>query len=484
MKEDLEIKPAEESFARRMTGRLTGATGALKEAVVGSAEHDFTSGSLNRAIWLLAVPMMLEMVLESLFAVVNAFYVAHWLGTDETATVGLTESLLTLVFTVAMGLSMATTATVARRTGEKNAEGAAHAAAQSIWLGVIASLPIAVVGLFFIPATFRLMNAPPSVIAVGTGYGSIIFAGNVTVMLLFLINAIFRGAGDASLAMRSLWFANLVNFVLDPCLIFGWGPFPELGVTGSAIATTIGRSAGVALQLWILLSGRSRVKVQFHHFRPDWRQMWSLLRLSLGVMFQYLVATSSWIAMVWIVAKFGSAALAGYTLAVRIIIFAILPSWGMSNAAATLVGQNLGAGKPERAERSVWVTGFYNMLFLGSVAVFFIVFAGPLIRFFAKEPDVVPYGVACLRYVSYGYGFYAWGMVIVQSFNGAGDTYTPTLINLVCYWLLQIPLAWALALPFGLGADGVFLAITIAESLLAVVGILAFRRGTWKARQV
>jgi putative MATE family efflux protein len=484
MKEDLEIKPAEESFARKVTGRLTGATGALKEAVVGSAEHDFTAGSLNRAIFLLAVPMMLEMVLESLFAVVNAFYVAHWLGTDETATVGLTESLLTLVFTVAMGLSMATTATVARRVGEKNAEGAAHAAAQAIWLGVLASLPITVVGLFYMPAIFRLMNAPPSVIAVGSGYGTVIFAGNVTVMLLFLINAIFRGAGDASMAMRSLWFANVVNFVLDPLLIFGLGPFPRLGVTGSAIATTIGRSLGVAFQLWILFGGRSRVKVRLHHFRPDWALMWRLFRMSLGVMFQYSVATASWVAMVWLVARFGSAALAGYTLAVRIIIFAILPSWGLSNAAATLVGQNLGAGKPERAERSVWVTGFWNMVFLGSVAVFFIAFAGPLVRFFVKDEAVVPFAVACLRYISYGYGFYAWGMVIVQSFNGAGDTYTPTVINLVCYWLLQIPLAWALAEPMGLGANGVFLAITIAESLLAVVGILAFRRGTWKTRQV
>lgn len=484
MNEQLDVKPAEESFTHKLTGRLSGATGALREAVVGSEHHDFTAGNLNRAIFLLAVPMMLEMMLESLFAVVNAFYVAHWLGTDETATVGLTESLLTLVFTVAMGLGMGTTATVARRIGEKDTEGAAHTAAQAIWLGVLASLPIACIGLFFIPTIFRWMNAPPGVIAVGTGYGAVIFTGNVTIMLLFLINAVFRGAGDASLAMRSLWFANVVNFVLDPCLIFGLGPFPRLGVTGSAIATTIGRSAGVAFQLWILFSRNSRVKVKLHHFRPDWALMWRLLRLSLGAMFQYSVATASWVLMIVIVARFGSAALAGYTLAVRIIIFAILPSWGLSNAAATLVGQNLGAGRPDRAERAVWVTGFWNMVFLGFVAVVFIAFAGPMVRFFAKEAEVVPYGVDCLRYISYGYVFYAWGMVVVQSFNGAGDTWTPTVINLLCYWLLQIPLAYVLALSAGFGADGVFLAITIAESILAVVGILAFKRGRWKERKV
>lgn len=456
---------------------------ALREAVMGS-QQDFTEGSMGRAILLLAVPMMLEMVLESLFAVVNAFYVAHWLGTDETATVGLTESLLTLVFTVAMGLSMATTATVARRVGEKNMQGASDAAAQAILLGIFASLPIAAVGLFFIPTIFRLMNAAEGIIQVGTGYGKVIFAGNVTILLLFLINAVFRGAGDASLAMRSLWLANLVNFVLDPLLIFGLGPFPKLGVTGSAIATTIGRSVGVAFQLWILLGGRGRIKVELRQLQPDWALMWRMLRMSFGVMFQYSVATASWLAMVVLVAQFGSAAIAGYTLAVRIIIFAILPSWGISNAAATLVGQNLGAGKPDRAERSVWVTGFWNMVFLGSVAVVFIVFAEPLISFFAKEAEIVPYAVACLRYICYGYPFYAWGMVMVQSFNGAGDTWTPTWINLLCYWLIQLPLAWALGWGLGMNTTGIFLAITLAESVLAILAMIFFRRGKWKERKV
>jgi putative MATE family efflux protein len=451
----------------------------LREAVLGS-EQDFTEGSINRAIVMLAVPMMLEMVLESLFAVVNIFYVAHWLGTNETAAVGLTESLLTLVFTVAMGLSMGATATVARRIGEKNTEGASQAAAQAILLGVIASLPVALIGLFFMPTIMRLMNAPESVIAAGSGYGTIIFAGNVTIMLLFLINAVFRGAGDASLAMRSLWLANIVNFILDPLFIFGLG----LGVTGSAIATTIGRGVGVAFQLWILLGGRGRVKVGLHQFRPDWPLMWQMFRLSLNVMFQYAVATASWVVMARFVARFGGAALAGYTLAVRIIIFAILPSWGISNAAATLTGQNLGAGKPERAERSVWITGFWNMVFLGLVAIVFIVFAEPVVRFFVREDEVVPYAVACLRYICYGYPFYAWGMVIVQSLNGAGDTFLPTTLNLLCYWLIQIPLAWALAIPVGMGTTGIFLAITIAESLLAVIGVFAFKRGRWKERKV
>jgi len=454
----------------------------LREAVVGS-QRDFTEGPIGPAIFLLAVPMVLEMMMESLFGIINVFWVAH-LGAEATATVGITESLLTMVFAVAMGLSMATTATVARRIGEKDPAGASVAAFQSIILGVIVSIPVAIVAITFAPQMFRLMGASDGVMNTGTGYARVILGGNVVIMLLFLINAVFRGAGDASIAMRVLWIANAINIVLDPCLIFGLGPFPKLGVTGSGIATTIGRGTAVVVQLWFLFSGRGRVKIEWRQAHLNLEVMMRMVRISLGGMFQFLVATASWLGLVRIVAVFGDAALAGYTVALRIIIFAILPSWGMSNAAATLVGQNLGAKKPARAERSVWVTGFANMCFLGLVAITFVAFAERLIGIFTTDPEIVPYGVAALRFISYGYVFYAYGMVVVQSFNGAGDTNTPTLINLACYWLIQIPLAYSLAIPLGFGAKGVFAAITIAESLLAVVAILAFRRGTWKTREV
>ena len=455
----------------------------LREAVRGS-EQDFTEGSIGRAIVLLSVPMILEMMMESLFGIVNIFYVARWLGAEAAATVGLTESMLTIVFGIAIGLSMATTATVARRTGEKDTEGAAVAAVQSIIVGVLTSLPLAVAGVMFAPALLRLMGAEPGVIATGSGYASVILGGNVCIMLLFLINAIFRGAGDAATAMRALWLANIVNLILDPCFIFGFGPFPEMGVTGSAVATTIGRGAGVVFQLWILLSGRSRVLVRRAHLRLDAPVMLKLLRVSVGGMFQFLVATASWLGLTRIIAVFGSQALAGYTLSLRIVIFALLPSWGMANAAATLVGQNLGAGKPGRAERSVWRAGLSNLIFLGLVALVFITFAERIIGVFTSDAGVVSYGVTSLRVLSYGYIFYAVGMVMVQAFNGAGDTFTPTLINLGCYWLFQIPLAYTLAIHFQYGARGAFIAIPVAESLLTVVAIIFFRRGRWKEQKV
>jgi putative MATE family efflux protein len=467
----------------RSNSRLRRGAGFLREAVVGS-QQDFTEGSIGRAIFLLAVPMVLEMMMESLFGIVNVLWVAKFLGKEATATVGITESLLTMVFAVAMGLSMATTATVARRIGEKDHHGASIAAVQSIILGVVASIPVGIIAIAFAPQMLKLMGASDGVIASGTGYARVILGGNVVIMQLFLINAVFRGAGDASIAMRVLWIANVINIVLDPCLIFGLGPFPKLGVTGSAIATTIGRGTGVLFQLWFLFSGRGRVKVDWRGIRLNVEVMTRMVRISLGGMFQFLIATASWLGLVRIVAVFGDAALAGYTVALRIIIFAILPSWGMSNAAATLVGQNLGAGKPARAERSVWVTGFANMCFLGLVAIIFITFAERLIGIFTTDPAVVPYGVSCLRFISYGYIFYAYGMVMVQSFNGAGDTNTPTVINLCCYWLFQIPLAYSLAIPFGFGAKGVFVAITLAESSLAVVSVIVFRKGKWKTRKV
>lgn len=454
----------------------------LREAVRGSTQ-DFTEGSIGRAIVLLSVPMILEMMMESLFGIVNVFYVAR-LGAEAIATVGLTESMLTIVFGIAIGLSMATTATVARRTGEKDMAGAALAAVQGIMIGVLISLPVAVAGVAFAPALLGLMGAEPGVIGTGSGYASIILGGNVCIMLLFLINAIFRGAGDAAVAMRALWLANIVNIILDPCFIFGLGPFPELGVTGSAIATTIGRGTGVVFQLWILLSGRSRVLVRREHLRLDVPVMVKLLRVSLGGMFQFLVATASWLGLTRIIAVFGSSALAGYTLSLRILIFAMLPSWGMSNAAATLVGQNLGAGKPERAERSVMFAGLSNVVFLALVALIFIVFTERIIGIFTTDASVIAYGVSSLRIISYGFIFYGYGMVMVQAFNGAGDTFTPTLINLGCYWLFQIPLAYTLAIHLNFGARGVFMAIPLAETLLTVLAITFFRRGRWKTKKV
>jgi putative MATE family efflux protein len=454
----------------------------LREGILGT-QQDFTEGSLGRAIILLAIPMVLEMSMESLFAVVDVFYVSQ-LGADAVATVGITESLLTLIYAVALGLSMATTALVARRMGEKQPDEAAIAAVQAIVLSLVASVFVAFAGGIFAANLFRLMGASEAIIENGTGYAVWMLGGNATIMLLFLNNAIFRGAGDAVIAMRALWLANLINIILDPCFIFGWGPFPEMGVTGAAVATNIGRGLGVCYQLYSLMRRRGRVTVQRHHWVLNARVMLRLLRVSLGGIFQFLIATASWLGLVRIIAIFGSAALAGYTIALRIIIFSILPSWGLSNAAATLVGQNLGAGKPERAEKSVWLTGLSNMLFLGCIAVVFIVFPEPLIRLFTHDAAVVPVGVDCLRYVSYGYLFYAYGMVIVQAFNGAGDTDTPTIINLFCYWLFQIPLAYILAIRWGFGTRGVFLAITVAESLIAVVGMLVFRRGRWKQRRV
>lgn len=464
------------------TSRSSGIWATLREAVRGS-EQDFTEGGISRAIFLLSVPMVLEMMMESLFGIVNVYWVAH-LGKEQAAAVGVTEALLTVVFTVAIGLSMGTTAMVARRIGEKDPEGAARVAEQSILLGILISIPIGIAGALFSKQMFQAMNAEAGVIAAGGGYMAVIFGANIVIMLLFLINAIFRGAGDAAIAMRALWFGNLINLVLDPCLIFGLGPFPELGVTGSAIATTIGRGCAVAYQFTQLSSGGSRVPVRFNRLLPDIGVMKNLFRISLGGMFQFLVATAAWMGLMSIVGLFGAAAQAGYTIAVRIIIVTILPSWGMSNAAATLVGQNLGAQKPERAEKSVWMAGHINAVFLIAVAIIFVVFPEFLIRIFTEDQSVIPYGVDALRYISYGYAFYGYGMVMAAAFNGAGDTYTPTVINLICFWMIQIPLAYTLAKWTGLQTTGVFVAITIAESILAVIAMLAFRRGKWKVQKV
>ncbi|MFL6230880.1 MAG: MATE family efflux transporter [Pyrinomonadaceae bacterium] len=455
----------------------------LRAAVAGSSRQDFTQGSIWRAIVLLAVPMVLETLMESLFGIVNAFWVSR-LGQDALATVGLTESMLTIVFAICIGLSMGTTAMIARRIGEKKTEAAGDAAAQSILLGIAISIVIGAFGFTLATQLLQAMGASETVVAVGSGYPRIIYGANVCIMLLFLNNAIFRGSGDASLAMRALWLGNAINLVLDPCFIFGLAFFPKLGVTGSAVATTIGRGTAVLFQFWALTRGMSRVHVRRAQFRPDFKLMLRLLHISLGGMLQFLIATASWVAIVRIVAAFGSAAVAGYTVAVRIIVVAILPSWGMSNAAATLVGQNLGAGKPERAETSVWKTGFANMCFMAGVTIVFVFFARPLIHIFTTDEAIVPYGVDCLRYIAYGYVFYAWGMVVSSSFNGAGDTYTPTLLNLFCFWLFQIPLAYYLARRTGMGVRGVYLALMISESVLAVLSVMVFKLGRWKTKKV
>jgi putative MATE family efflux protein len=455
---------------------------SIREALRGS-HQDYTAGNLNRAILLLAIPMVLEMVLESLFAVVDVFFVGR-LGADAVATVGLTESLLTVVFAVAIGLSMSTTAMVARRIGEKDPEDASVAGVQAILLGLVVSLLVGVPSFIYAPRLLQIMGASPEIVASGSGYARIALGGCGAVMMLFLNNAIFRGAGDAAIAMRLLWVSNIINLILDPCLIFGLGPFPRLGVTGAAVATFTGRSIGVLYQFYRLSRGTERLPSLARHLRLNMAVLWRLIRVSIAGILQFAIANTSWIALVRIVSIFGAAALAGYTIAIRILIFVILPSWGLSNAAATLVGQNLGAGKPDRAETSVWRTGLYNMIFLGSVGVILIIFAEPTVRLFTHDPAVIPLAATCLRILSYGNIGYAYGMVMLQAFNGAGDTVTPTWVNLFGFWFLEIPLAYWLAIPMNLQSKGVFFSIVIAEGSIALAGVLLFRRGRWKQQKI
>ncbi|QHT70210.1 MATE family efflux transporter [Rhodocytophaga rosea] len=456
--------------------------GYFKTAIKGE-EKEYTSGNINKAIFMLAVPMILEMVMESLFAVVDVFFVSR-LGVNAIATVGLTESVLTIIYAVAIGLSMAATAMVARRTGEKNPEAASEAAIQALIIAVIIGSVIGLTGVIFAEDILRLMGGAPELISEGKGYTRIMLGSNVIIMLLFLNNAIFRGAGDASIAMRSLWLANALNIVLCPVLIFGLGPIPGLGIEGAALATTIGRGSGVLYQFYMLFSKRSVIQLNRSNFKFNPDLIGKMLNVSAGGMGQFLIESASWVFLVRIISVFGSDALAGYTIAIRIIIFTILPSWGLSNAAATLVGQNLGAGQPERAETSVWRAAFYNMLFLAFISVGLFVFAGIIIEIFTTETNVQQYGIQGLRYICAGYIFAAYGMVTSQSFNGAGDTRTPTVINLLCYWVLQIPLAYLLAVTLDLGPAGVFIAIAISFSMHALVSIVWFRRGKWKLVEI
>jgi putative MATE family efflux protein len=471
-----------ESLDARLPDRWRRAWALLREAVAGE-EHDYTSGSIGRAVFLLAVPMMLEMAMESVFAVVDIYFVSGR-GAESVAVVGLTEAVLTLLYPVAIGLGMGVSALVSRRIGEGNPDGAAKVAGQTIWLAMVAWLVVALVGITFAPEILRMMGADEGVVAIGTSYTSLMLGGSVTILLLFLLNAVLRGAGNAALAMRVLWLANGINIVLGPLLIYGPGPLPELGVAGAAVATNIGRGIGVLFALYYLTNGRGRVELGARHLRADWPVLSSLLRLSAGGVFQFIIATSSYIVLMRIVSSYGSAAIAGYTIAIRIMMFTFLPAWGLSNAAATLVGQNLGAKRPERAEASVWVATKYNVAFLVAVGIVGVVFAEGLVGLFTADPEVLRYGAAGLRIVSYGYGFYAVGLIVTQAFNGAGDTNTPTWLNALCFWVLQLPLAYMLAKWLALGPHGVFWAVAISESMFAVAGWLVFRRGAWKLKVV
>ena len=470
------------SHAETTPGAAPTFWGSVWEALRGS-HQDYTAGSLNRAIFLLAIPMVLEMALESLFAVVDVFWVGR-IGVDAVTTVGITESMLALVFAVGIGLALSTTAMVARRIGEKDPEDAAISAVQAIILGLAVSVAMGLPLGILAPHLLRAMGAPESVVATGSGYARIALGGCGAIVMLFLNNGIFRGAGDAAIAMRLLWVSNILNLVLDPCLIFGLGPFPRLGVTGAALATFSGRSIGVLYQFYRLLRGTERIHVLARHLRLNLGVLWRLLRVSLTGILQFTIANASWIGLVRIISLFGAAAVAGYTVAIRIVIFYVLPSWGLSNAAATLVGQNLGAKRPDRAEQAVWRTGFYNMIFLGVVGVFFFLFATPMVKLFIRDPLVTPIAATALRILSCGNVGYAYGMVMLQAFNGAGDTVTPTIVNFFGFWVLELPLAYWLAVSEGLHTAGALAAIVVAECAIAAVSMVLFRRGRWKKQQI
>ncbi|NOR37629.1 MAG: MATE family efflux transporter [Woeseiaceae bacterium] len=450
----------------------------LRESLRDSDE-DYTKGRINRALGLLAIPMMLEMSMESVFAVVDIAFVSR-LGTDAIAAVGITEALITVLYAVAVGLGMGVTAMVARRIGAKEREAAARVTGQAIWVGAGLSLLIGIPGSFYAADMLRLMGASPSVIETGTGFAAVLLGGSASIIYLFVLNAAFRGAGDASVALRSLWLANGLNIILDPCLIFGLGPFPEMGVTGAAVATTIGRSIGIVYQLWYLFDGRGRLRFRLRNLALAPPVLARMLVISIGGIGQFLISTSSWIIVMRIVAIYGSTAVAAYTIGLRIFEFIWLPSWGLGNAAATLVGQNLGAGQPDRAEKSTWRAAKYNAIFMTSVGVLVVIFAPGIAGLFTNDSDVLRYGTSCLRILAIGIPMYAVGMIVTQALNGAGDTRTPTAINLVCFWILQIPLAYWLATDMSLGPDGVFWAMVVSESLVTILGVAVFRRGKWK----
>ncbi|WP_416866588.1 MAG: MATE family efflux transporter [Imperialibacter sp.] len=452
------------------------------EALKGG-EQDFTEGNLNKAIFLLSIPMIIEMSMESIFAVVDVFFVSK-VSVNAVATVGLTESVMMIVYSVAVGLSMAATATVARRIGEKNPQAASVAAVQAVILGLTFALVIGLAGAFYAREILQIMGGSPELIAEGYGYTRWIFLGNVSLMLIFLINAIFRGAGDASIAMWALFLANAINCVLDPLFIFGLGPIPAMGVEGAAIATTTGRSIGVVFQVYHLFRGNSRIKITVRSLVIKWDILKNMVKVSIGGVGQFLIESASWIFLMRVMSLFGESALAGYTISFRVLIFTLMPSWGLANAAGTLVGQNLGALKPDRAETSVWRTALINVIFLGIVGAVFLVFAEQVITVFTPDEAVVSFGKQSLQIICLGYVFFAYGMVLIQAFNGAGDTRTPSVINIFVFWVFQIPFAYWLAVTMEWGPSGVFWAIAVAHSLLAIIGVIIFKRGRWKTVQV
>jgi putative MATE family efflux protein len=427
--------------------------------------------------------MTLEMVMESLFAVVDIYFVSK-IGVNAIAAVGLTESMMTIAYSLGFGIAMGTTAMVSRRVGEKNIDGASISAVQAIYLGIITSIPIVIIGVLFSEDLLRMMGATEDVVEDGVGYTKLLLVSNLIIILLFLINGIFRGAGDATLAMRALWIANGLNIVLDPLFIFGIGPFPELGIEGAATATIIGRGIGVCYQLYHLFKGKGIVKIHKENWMPKANIIAKLVKLSAEVTAQFIIASASWIFLTRIISTFGSTALAGYTVALRIVHFTLLPAWGFSNAAATMVGQNLGAKQPERAEKSVWRTGFFNAVFMGVVMIIFLLFAENIASFFTDDKNVIFNSVQCLNIVVLGYLFYAFGMVLIQSFNGAGDTRTPTYLNFFIFWMIQIPLAYLLAIELSLETVGVYWAIVISESAFTIAGYFLFKRGKWKTIKV
>jgi len=446
-------------------------------------ETDFTVGPINRALGLLAIPMMLEMAMEAVFAVVDIAFVSR-LGTNAIAAVGLTEALITVLYAIAIGLGMGVTAMISRRIGARDPVAAAYVMGQAIWVGVAVAIIIGILGVTFAADLLRMMGASEGVVAEGRGFTAMLLGGNASILFLFLLNAGFRGAGDAPVALRSLTLANGLNIALDPCLIFGLGPFPELGVTGAAVATTIGRSIGVAYLFWYLFGGKGRLQFQLRNLAIAPDLIVRMIRISIGGIGQFLIATSSWIAIIRVVALYGSAPIAAYTIAIRLIEFVFLPAWGLGNAAATLVGQNLGAARPDRAEKSVWIASRYNVIFMTVLGVIFVVFAPQIVSLFSADEEIRNYGVSCLRILGLGYPIYAVGMIVVQALNGAGDTRTPSILNFIVFWLIQIPLAYWLATAVGFGPNGVFMSIVFSESVLTILAVLVFRRGKWRTLQV